>query len=117
MYYPVVPGLEDQNINVHSKLLIVDDRLLKIGSANLSNRSLGLDTECDLVIEAPAEGGATLRQQIAGITHRLLGEHLGLSARQVALAVAQHGSLAGAIDAQRGSPRCLAPMPREQDRR
>lgn len=37
-------------ILVHSKLMIVDDRLLHLGSSNLSNRSLGYDRECDLTV-------------------------------------------------------------------
>jgi len=51
-YYPDQPGLGEECIKLHSKLMIVDERLLRIGSANLNNRSMGLDTECDLVIEA-----------------------------------------------------------------
>jgi phosphatidylserine/phosphatidylglycerophosphate/cardiolipin synthase-like enzyme len=39
---------------VHSKLALIDDRLLRIGSTNLNNRSFGYDTECDLAIEAEA---------------------------------------------------------------
>ena len=39
-------------INVHGKLLIIDDCLLCVGSANLANRSMGLDSECNLAIEA-----------------------------------------------------------------
>ncbi|MFC7609045.1 phospholipase D-like domain-containing protein [Teichococcus aestuarii] len=34
-------------IYVHAKIMIMDDRVLKIGSANLNNRSMGHDTECD----------------------------------------------------------------------
>ena len=52
VYYPAVPGLGDGCINVHAKVLVVDDTLVRIGSSNLSNRSMGLDTECDLGIEA-----------------------------------------------------------------
>ena len=37
---------------VHSKVMIVDDTLLRIGSANLNNRSMGTDTECDLAVIA-----------------------------------------------------------------
>ena len=37
---------------VHSKVMVVDDALLRVGSANLNNRSFGLDTECDLAFEA-----------------------------------------------------------------
>ena len=37
---------------VHSKVMVVDDRMLRVGSANLNNRSFGVDTECDLAFEA-----------------------------------------------------------------
>ena len=37
---------------MHSKVMIIDDRFLRVGSANLNNRSMGTDTECDLAIEA-----------------------------------------------------------------
>lgn len=37
---------------VHAKVFVVDDRLLKIGSSNIDNRSMGFDTECDVAIEA-----------------------------------------------------------------
>ena len=46
------------DVMVHSKLMIVDDVLLHVGSANLNNRSIGLDTECDLAIEARTQGSA-----------------------------------------------------------
>ena len=52
LYWPEVPGLNDECVNVHSKIIIIDDELLRIGSANLNNRSMGLDTECDLVLKA-----------------------------------------------------------------
>jgi phosphatidylserine/phosphatidylglycerophosphate/cardiolipin synthase-like enzyme len=32
--------------------MVVDDEWLRIGSANINNRSMGVDTECDLAIEA-----------------------------------------------------------------
>ena len=37
---------------IHSKVLIVDDRFLSVGSANISNRSMGMDTELNLSWEA-----------------------------------------------------------------
>ena len=40
---------------IHSKVMVVDDRLLRVGSANMNNRSMGADTECDLAIEARNE--------------------------------------------------------------
>ncbi|HSN70712.1 MAG TPA: phospholipase D-like domain-containing protein, partial [Steroidobacteraceae bacterium] len=44
-------GADAPQVLVHAKLTIVDDRLLRVGSANLNNRSMGLDSECDLAIE------------------------------------------------------------------
>ena len=43
---------ESTDTMMHSKVMIIDDRFLRIGSANLNNRSMGTDTECDLAIEA-----------------------------------------------------------------
>ena len=40
-----------------SKVAVFDDRLLRIGSTNLNNRSLGYDTECDVAIEADDASG------------------------------------------------------------
>lgn len=39
-------------IYVHAKIMIADDRVLKLESANLNNRSMGYDMECDVIIEA-----------------------------------------------------------------
>lgn len=39
VYCPVMPGLEKACINVHSKVLIVDETLVRAGSSNISNRS------------------------------------------------------------------------------
>ncbi len=112
--YPQVPGLGRQSVNVHSKLLIVDDRLLKVGSSNLSNRSLGLDTECDLAIEAgDGAEGARLRRGIARVRHRLLAEHLDLTPEEVAEGERASGSLARFIESRRERPRALLPVPVE----
>src|SRR5690606_15545906 len=80
--YPHVEGLpEGQCLDVHSKLMIVDDEVLRIGSANFANRSMGIDTECDLTIEA--RGDAERRKVIAGFRSRLLAEHLGVPVEEV----------------------------------
>jgi phosphatidylserine/phosphatidylglycerophosphate/cardiolipin synthase-like enzyme len=78
VYYPVIPnrtGGECQ-VLIHSKLIIVDDVFLRIGSSNLNNRSIGLDSECDLAIEATT---AEMRRTIAQLRDRLLAEHLQTS--------------------------------------
>ncbi len=73
--YPVVPDGKggEQEVVIHSKLLVVDDFKVAVGSSNLNNRSEGLDTECDLAIEAES---AAHRRAIMSFRHRLIAEHL-----------------------------------------
>ena len=52
LFFPTIPALEQGCMNVHGKVMIVDDRCARVGSANLTNRSMGVDTECDLVLDA-----------------------------------------------------------------
>lgn len=98
-------------ITVHAKTMIVDDRLLRIGSANLSNRSMGLDTECDTAIEA-AEHQSEARAAIARVRNDLLAEHLGSSVEEVAATLeASGGSLIRAIERlERPEGRRLLPL-------
>ncbi|MBE0620155.1 MAG: VTT domain-containing protein [Burkholderiales bacterium] len=105
VYCPEQAGLGEECIDLHSKLMIVDDRLLRVGSANLNNRSMGVDTECDLAIEARSPDET---QAIAHIRERLLAEHLGVEPQQFAQALERHGSLIGAIEALQGRDRSLS---------
>jgi phosphatidylserine/phosphatidylglycerophosphate/cardiolipin synthase-like enzyme len=107
--HPVVPtaGGEPCGVLIHAKLVIVDDVLLRVGSSNLNNRSVGLDTECDLAIEA---GDESERRGIARLRERLLAEHLDVSPESVAQAVAAEGSLVRAIDALNTGARGLRPF-------
>lgn len=105
LYYPRIPGLGTQCISLHSKVLIVDDDFVRIGSSNLSNRSMGFDTECDLSVEAC--GDPTIQRGIANLRHRLLGEHLGQSPDTVANRTAREGSVIGAVQALQGGERTL----------
>lgn len=107
--HPVAPGLGTGCVAIHSKVMVIDDRLLKLGSANLSNRSMGLDTECDLVLEAPDGETSATGQAIARFRTRLLAEHLGVAPDLVEQRMAEHG-LAGAIAWLRGGPRSLEPL-------
>lgn len=66
-------------IYVHSKTMIVDDEVVRIGSANMNNRSLGLDSECDLFIDAARPGNGHARGAITALRHRLLAEHCGMT--------------------------------------
>jgi phospholipase D1/2 len=69
----------DRYTYIHSKLMVVDDRLLTLGSANTTNRSLGLDSELNLSWEAE-EGpeGEELRGTLRRLRVGLLAEHVGL---------------------------------------
>jgi len=67
-------------VMVHSKVMIVDDRILRVGSANLNNRSMGADTECDLVFEAAS---AEHREFIARLRRRLIGHFCGVDAQEI----------------------------------
>lgn len=64
---------EEKDIHIHSKLMVIDDRYLRVGSSNCNNRSMGFDTECDLVIEADDAS----RAAIATIRNDLIREHTG----------------------------------------
>lgn len=109
IYTPVTEGGDD--IYVHSKTLIVDDRLVRIGSSNINNRSLGLDTECDLAIEADGtDASSEVRSAASELRDTLLCEHLGAERETLRAAVAECGLL-GAIErlrVRRG--RTLAPF-------
>ena len=103
VYYP---GIEDENVQVrvHSKVCFIDDRLLRVGSANLNNRSMGLDTECDLAVEA---NEPATENSIAYLRNRLLAEHLGVSPEKVAQEHSAERSLVKAIEKLRGGKRTL----------
>jgi phosphatidylserine/phosphatidylglycerophosphate/cardiolipin synthase-like enzyme len=109
IYCPVTEGGE--GIYVHSKITIVDDRQLRVGSANLNNRSLGLDSECDLLIDSAQPGNAGASEVIASLRADLMSEHLGVSVDTVQAKLAETGSLIGTIDAfSSGSGRGLMPF-------
>ena len=108
MYCPDLPRLAMGCLNLHSKLFIADDDMLTIGSANLSNRSMGFDTECNLALEAAGE--ERVRRAIARVRNRLLGEHLDADPVRVGAEIAQRSSVVGAIEALRGSGRTLQPL-------
>ncbi|WP_353189258.1 VTT domain-containing protein [Pandoraea pnomenusa] len=97
LYCPEVPGIAPACVNVHSKVMVVDDALLVIGSANLNNRSMALDTECNLAIAA--NGDARIAAGIARARNRLMAEHLDLTESAVSDAFSRDKGLHGAIDA------------------
>ena len=96
-------------IYVHAKITVVDDLNLRVGSSNMNNRSMRLDTECDVVIDArlPANRGA--REAIRETRESLMAEHLGVDAQTVRATVEETGSLIAAIERLRGPGKTLKP--------
>jgi phosphatidylserine/phosphatidylglycerophosphate/cardiolipin synthase-like enzyme/uncharacterized membrane protein YdjX (TVP38/TMEM64 family) len=93
---PHISGLASGTcIDLHSKVMIVDDEWLRIGSSNLSNRSMGMDTECDVTVEA--RGTPDVQRTIRGFRDRLIAEHTGEDPNKVAQAIEAAGGIAGAI--------------------
>ena len=103
--YPDVPGVGDACLMVHAKLMIVDDRVLRVGSSNLSNRSMGLDSECDLCVVAE---DADEQAAITGLRRRLMamlgsGSEPALADLEQAAIEAGRAGLLDALDALVGS--------------
>lgn len=104
-------------IVVHSKVTIIDDRFLRVGSTNLNNRSCGFDTECDVAVEAEREGDATCAF-VKAFRHRLISHFAGVTTAAYAAAEAVFGgevaSTIRALDPEgrRFAPLAVKPAPR-----
>lgn len=105
LVYPAASRSRDVPTFVHSKVMIVDDVLARIGSANFSHRSMGMDTECDLA--AGAGGDADARAGVRRIRDRLLAEHLGLPIDEVAPGIERAGSIGAFIDTRQDAEHTL----------
>lgn len=97
-------------IYVHAKLMIVDDEIVRVGSANLNNRSMGFDTECDLFIDARRPGNAHAAPAITRLRHRLLAEHCAIEPDEVARLLETHATMAEMIDSLASRGKRLAPF-------
>jgi phospholipase D1/2 len=112
VYYPEVPELGKQVLNVHSKVMIADGSFVRVGSSNLTNRSMGVDTECDIALES--SGDRRIEKEIADFHNRLLGEHLGIAASKVDRIMEEERSLIKTVENLRGSQRTLMPFPGQE---
>ena len=110
VYFPVTEG--GAPIYVHSKVLVVDDRLLRVGSSNLNNRSMGFDSECDVAVEADPNSTEhdDVRRQITSVRDQLVSEHLGVSSGDFERAMLDGRSLLKAVETLRGEGRTLRPF-------
>ena len=111
IYHPVVPDLDEGYVKVHSKVTIIDDQFARIGSANLNQRSMGLDTECDVSFEA--NGDERISQAIGKLRTRLLSEHLGVEELKFEEKFIETKSLIKTVEFFLGGPRTLVEFERE----
>lgn len=78
--YNVVAGTREDGeplyVYIHAKLMIVDDRLFVVGSANLTNRSMTIDSEIVAAYEAQ-DGEHEVHNAIRRARVRLMLEHAG----------------------------------------
>jgi len=95
-----------RTIIVHAKLTIIDDTLLRIGSANINNRSMGFDTECDLSFEAAGPGSAANRAEITRLRNKLLAHWLGCGDQPLEAAISKTGSVGEALESLRTHGYC-----------
>ena len=107
--YPVVPRDDgtEQDVLIHSKLLIIDDCFVRIGSSNLNNRSEGLDTEADIGVEAVDE---SCTKSVTKLRDKLLAEHLDADEEAVREAMIRTGSLLRTVNELNVRPRGLRDM-------
>lgn len=109
IYWPVTEN--GTPIYIHSKVIVVDDRLLRIGSSNLNNRSMGFDSECDIAVEADtANEDHRIRELIGTVRRQLISEHLDVLVADFDAAVRDNGSFLKAVEALRGHGRTIEPM-------
>ena len=116
--YPHVPGLAaGKCLDIHSKVMVVDDQWLRIGSANLSNRSMGMDTECDVTLEAGIDGSH--RAAVRRFRDCLIAEHMALPVDEVSRAIDAAPCIAAAIEqlghGERRLKRLEAPAPSDAE--
>ena len=97
-------------IYVHAKLMIVDDEILRIGSANMNNRSMGLDSECDVFLDATRAGNGHIVPAISALRYRLLAEHCARPEAEAAEALAGGAGMAEWIARQPQSGKHLEPF-------
>jgi len=105
IYHPVTKA--GKPIYVHAKILIVDDDIIRIGSANMNNRSLRLDTECDIAIDAACARNAGCSDTIRNIRMDLLAEHLDIETQTFYDLQQEQGSIIGAIEKAMSAGRSL----------
>lgn len=100
-------------VRIHSKLMIVDDRWLHLGSANINDRSMGMDTECDITLAGTHEAA---RAKIAAVRTDLIREHCGRPAEDIEQIIQSGGDVSVFLEDYPGSTQHLNRINDEQYR-
>jgi phosphatidylserine/phosphatidylglycerophosphate/cardiolipin synthase-like enzyme/uncharacterized membrane protein YdjX (TVP38/TMEM64 family) len=108
VYYVRLADDPHVSLMIHAKVMIVDDCFARVASSNISNRSMGLDSECDIAVESTESQNRS--QAIADFRRRLLAEHLGVEPDDLAAAEDKHASLIETIESFRDGERSLQPL-------
>ncbi len=98
-------------MTVHSKIMIVDEQYFSIGSANLNNRSMGYDTECQITIDAARSG--VNQKAILDTRAYILAHHCEVGTEELQAAFENEGSLIRPLDlvSDRAESRFLEAFP------
>lgn len=104
----VCPEVGGTAVYVHAKVMVIDDQLARIGSANLSERSMALDTECDVSLHAGSDGRHAVA--VGALRNRLLAEHLGTTEEAIDRELGACGSIVRLVDTLGDAIRGLRPL-------
>ncbi|MFK4765367.1 VTT domain-containing protein [Desulfobaculum sp. SPO524] len=115
VYCPYADKNFQTSVKVHAKLLLIDDAFVTVGSANLNDRSMGLDSECNLALRQADGDAASLRD----LRRHLIAHHLGVSDEEYANEEERSGMLEAvkALQSRKGrllpepESRYSAPLP------
>lgn len=117
-FYPRIQKDPHISLMVHAKVMVVDDRFIRIGSSNLSNRSMGFDSELDLAIEADED--QKIHDAVKRFLSRLIAEHTGRNVDEFQDVLEKNKSLIKCIESLHGGERDLVPfageVPEDVDR-
>lgn len=81
MAYPISRGNGTKRpVRIHSKFMVVDDAFMHVGSANLNNRSMGMDTECDIIYQADTNKH---KKTFEHLRNDLIREHTGMKTKDI----------------------------------
>jgi len=111
IYNPYTSG--GTPIYVHAKPTIVDDEVPRVGSANMNNRSMGLDSECDVFIDARRPANTGLEPRIECIRHTPLAEYCRVPVDDLAIRLSEAGSMIAVFDAMPTEGKHIERLPLE----